>query len=83
MRLSRLGLVVAALAAAVMVAQPVAAQYGEPRGGGKQPAGNQPSTPKGATCVPSGFAKLRRNCNVNVGGCQRMPDSCSKGWCCP
>ena len=79
MRLSRLGLVVAALAAFVMVAQPVAAQ----KRGPDKPGGNQPSTPKGATCEPSGFAKLRRNCNVNVGGCQRMPDSCSKGWCCP
>jgi hypothetical protein len=37
----------------------------------------------GGACVPSGFAKLSRNCSTNVGGCQRMPESCSRGWCCP
>jgi hypothetical protein len=36
-----------------------------------------------ANCVPSGFAKLTRNCDQNVGRCQRLPQSCSKGWCCP
>jgi hypothetical protein len=34
-------------------------------------------------CVPSGFARLSRNCKVNTGGCQRMPENCSLGWCCP
>ena len=36
----------------------------------------------GVACVPSGFAGLSRNCSVNTGGCQRMPN-CSLGWCCP
>lgn len=52
-----------------------------PTGGPKQgPAG--PAAGGGA-CVASGFAKLSRNCSTNVGGCQRMPESCSRGWCCP
>jgi hypothetical protein len=33
--------------------------------------------------VPSGFARLTRNCSVNTGACQRMPESCNRGWCCP
>jgi len=37
----------------------------------------------GGACVPSGFARLTRNCSVNTGACQRMPDSCNRGWCCP
>lgn len=37
----------------------------------------------GGACVPSGFARLSRNCSVNTGACQRMPDSCNRGWCCP
>ena len=37
----------------------------------------------GGQCSPSGFAQLKRNCSVNTGGCQRMPDSCNRGWCCP
>jgi len=37
----------------------------------------------GGACSPSGFAGLSRNCAVNTGGCQRMPQQCSRGWCCP
>ena len=37
----------------------------------------------GGACVPSGFAQLSRNCSVNTGGCQRMPETCNRGWCCP
>ena len=37
----------------------------------------------GGACSPSGFAGLSRNCSTNTGGCQRMPDSCNRGWCCP
>ena len=37
----------------------------------------------GGACVPSGFAQLSRNCSSNTGGCQRMPDNCNRGWCCP
>jgi len=37
----------------------------------------------GGACSPSGFAGLSRNCSVNTGGCQRMPQQCNRGWCCP
>ena len=37
----------------------------------------------GGACVPSGFARLTRNCSVNTGGCQRLPENCNRGWCCP
>ena len=37
----------------------------------------------GGACSPSGFARLSRNCSVNTGGCQRMPETCNRGWCCP
>ena len=37
----------------------------------------------GGACSPSGFAGLSRNCAVNTGGCQRMPQQCNRGWCCP
>lgn len=39
--------------------------------------------PGPAACVPSGFARLSRNCATNTGACQRMPDQCNLGWCCP
>jgi len=42
-----------------------------------------PQAGGGGACVPSGFARLTRNCSVNTGGCQRMPDNCNRGWCCP
>ena len=37
----------------------------------------------GGACSPSGFARLSRNCSINTGGCQRMPEQCNRGWCCP
>jgi hypothetical protein len=37
----------------------------------------------GGACSPSGFARLSRNCSVNTGGCQHMPETCNRGWCCP
>ncbi len=37
----------------------------------------------GGACSPSGFARLSRNCSINTGGCQRMPETCNRGWCCP
>ena len=37
----------------------------------------------GGACVASGFARLTRNCSINTGGCQRLPDNCNRGWCCP
>jgi hypothetical protein len=54
-------------------------------GAGKQGPKAGPAGPAaaGGACVASGFAKLSRNCSTNVGGCQRMPESCSRGWCCP
>ena len=54
-------------------------------GAGKQGPKAGPAAPAaaGGACVASGFAKLSRNCSTNVGGCQRMPESCSRGWCCP
>lgn len=56
--------------------------------GGRRPPEQRPIAPQGpgyggGACVPSGFARLSRNCSVNTGGCQRMPDNCSRGWCCP
>jgi hemolysin activation/secretion protein len=52
-----------------------------------QPSPPQPQRPPqaggGGACVASGFARLSRNCSVNTGGCQRMPDNCNRGWCCP
>lgn len=87
MKISRVGLSVCAFVAMVTMALPAAAQYSGDRGGGaKQPQSQQaaPKQPQGkATCVASGFAKLKRNCTADTGGCQRMPDSCSNGWCCP
>jgi hypothetical protein len=74
----RAGLSIAAFVAALMLTFSAGAQ---------QPAG-APQTARvriaaKATSVPSGFAKHNRNSDTNVGGCQRMPESCSKGWCCP
>ena len=57
--------------------------------GGVNPQQPQQQAPQGqgygggGACVPSGFARLSRNCSVNTGGCQRMPDNCNRGWCCP
>ena len=95
MKSSRLGLLlVAAVAATLVCAQGAAAQDGRwqrQRERQAPPPGPPPAAapgrvqgpPAGAACVPSGFGGLSRNCNVNTGGCQRMPGSCSLGWCCP
>ena len=56
-----------------------------------QPPVYQPAQPQrpvgppalGGACVPSGFARLTRNCSVDTGACQRLPENCSRGWCCP
>jgi hypothetical protein len=48
-----------------------------------QPGRPVPQSGGRGACVPSGFARLTRNCSVNTGGCQRMPDNCNRGWCCP
>jgi len=94
MKISRMGLLVVA-AASLVAAQGASAQdwrwqrqqwqqQGPPPG---QPPAAAPGRAQGArggaACVPSGFGGLSRNCNVNTGGCQRMPGSCSLGWCCP
>lgn len=84
MQIGRAGLLVSAFAAITMMAYPALAQYQGDRGAApKQPAPQNQQAPKKATCVASGFAKLKRNCTADTGGCQRMPDSCSNGWCCP
>jgi hypothetical protein len=50
----------------------------------QQQAPQQRAAPGGGgACSPSGFAGLSRNCSANTGGCQRMPESCNRGWCCP
>jgi hypothetical protein len=82
-----------AVAAAVLVltVQSVAAQdwQGRKRGGGQHQQQQQQTPqpqfapPAGGACSPSGFARLSRNCSVNTGGCQRMPETCNRGWCCP
>jgi len=107
----RIGLIVAAFAALMLVVAPAVAQYDPQKTWEKDkkkknnpPTNNQivappppnvppplvksgPSAvkaaPTGATCVPSGFAKLSRNCNANTGACQPMRDQCNLGWCCP
>lgn len=79
MKIYRTGLMALAFATAAMFALPAGAEVSSAPA--KQMTRIQLAA-KG-NCVPSGFAKLRRNCDANVGGCQRMPDSCSKGWCCP
>lgn len=94
----RIGLIVAALAAFMLVTAPAGAQYDPQKQWQKEKKKNAPQTPTtpvapaapakvapapGGACVPSGFARLSRNCKVNTGGCQRMPENCSLGWCCP
>ena len=50
----------------------------------QQQAPQQRAAPGGAgTCVPSGFARLTRKCSVKTGACQRLPENCNRGWCCP
>src|SRR6187399_2357476 len=38
-----------------------------------------PQAGVGGACVPSGFARLTRNCSVNTGACQRLPENCNRG----
>lgn len=70
---------IAAALAAIMMSASASAQ--PQRGGWGPPQRSGP--PGAASCVPSGFARLTRNCTHDVGACQRMPDSCNRGWCCP
>ena len=90
----RIGLIAAALAAMTLVVSPAVAQYDQQQWQQKnkkknppqpqpQPQPQPPVSKGGGTCVPSGFARLSRNCSVNTGACQRMPEQCSLGWCCP
>ncbi len=73
-----------AFALALVVADAAAAQSGpQPGARGNRGTPQSQSGPAAPTCVPSGFSRLRRNCNADVGSCQRMPESCSYGWCCP
>ncbi len=79
----------ACIATLVIVTQDASAQeWWQRRGEYRRDYGQQPQTPPqwqrgGGACVPSGFARLSRNCSANVGGCQRMPENCNRGWCCP
>jgi len=78
---------ICALAASILMtaafAQCAAAQQWPQRGQQQQQQRPQAGGGGGGACVPSGFARLTRNCSVNTGACQRMPDSCNRGWCCP
>ena len=77
---------VVAVAALLITAQGAAAQdWQRRRDGDRPPQQRQQQVAPGAggACSPSGFARLSRNCSVNTGGCQRMPESCNRGWCCP
>ena len=82
------------LAALLMITQAASAQDWQQRRGRDRPQQQpqQQQVPQqqfapggggGGACSPSGFARLSRNCSVNTGGCQRMPESCNRGWCCP
>ena len=72
----------ASILASTLLAQNAAAQDWQRRQWQQQQQRPQPGAGGGA-CVPSGFARLTRNCSVNTGACQRMPDNCNRGWCCP
>jgi hypothetical protein len=74
MKTSRVGCLIAAMVMGLAVVSP---------GNAQSPAPARLQVAAKASCVPSGFAKLTRNCDQNVGRCQRMPQSCNKGWCCP
>jgi hypothetical protein len=78
----------ASVVALTVLAQNAAAQDWQHRRPPSQPPQSQwqPGPPRGGgggACVPSGFARLTRNCSVNTGGCQRLPVNCNRGWCCP
>ena len=86
--LRRIGLIAAAFAALMLVVSPAAAQYDHKKKNNPQPTApaGPPAVkagPQGVVCVPSGFARLSRNCNANTGACQPMRDQCNLGWCCP
>lgn len=78
-----------AATALILCTQVAAAQDWQKRKRDQQPQAPQQqqqqraSPPAGGACVPSGFGGLSRNCSVNTGGCQRMPEQCNRGWCCP
>jgi len=88
-------LAAATLVSTGVLAQTPAAQDGKQRRQQQQPQQQQPQQQQqqqhqqvpqagvGGACVPSGFARLTRNCSVNTGGCQRLPENCNRGWCCP
>ena len=78
---SRRAIQIAAALAAIMLSASASAQPHRDRGGPGQPPGQPQGGP--VACVPSGFARLTRNCSQNTGNCQRMPESCNRGWCCP
>ena len=65
--------------------QPQQQQQQQPQQQQQQQVPQQQFAPGGGggACSPSGFARLSRNCSVNTGGCQRMPETCNRGWCCP
>ena len=86
-------LAAATLVSTGVLAQAPAAQDGKQRRQQQQPQQQQqqqqqqqhqqvPQAGLGGACVPSGFARLTRNCSVNTGGCQRLPENCNRGWCC-
>jgi hypothetical protein len=78
--------VVVAVAALLITAQGAVAQdwpRKRERDRPQQQPQQQVAPGGGGACSPSGFARLSRNCSINTGGCQRMPESCNRGWCCP
>jgi choline dehydrogenase-like flavoprotein len=87
------GTLAALIAALLTMTQSASAQDWPRRGERNRPPQQQQQQPSpqgqgyggggGGACVPSGFARLSRNCSTNTGGCQRMPESCNRGWCCP
>jgi hypothetical protein len=85
------GTLVASIAVLLVITQTASAQDWQRRWDRNAPPPPQRQVPQaqppgwggGGACVPSGFARLTRNCSVNTGGCQRMPDNCNRGWCCP
>ena len=88
-------LAAATLVSTGVLTQTPAAQDGKQRRQQQQPQQQQPQQQQqqqhqqvpqasvGGACVPSGFARLTRNCSVNTGACQRLPENCNRGWCCP
>lgn len=89
MKTSRIALPFVTIAALLMVVNGASAEMKKKQGQQQQQQQQQQTQPQGPAqtqggrCVPSGFARLTRNCSTNTGNCQRMPDSCNLGWCCP